>query len=230
MLISYVGVVPEGIQHRLVQGGSKALEHIVVDVVGVASKLAQSLIEDGEAATALELDNVLLGDDLGVTGDNEGRGLRALPGGRGGQGHGQDGEEQRWTHLEERVLELWRWEARVDRGEKTMRLSGCCLGWRLEMRAWESGREVSCIYHFPYLGELTGSIVYNDAGEYLVEHSNHHGLHLPKPAAIWPRVTQWLPHLANQGQRWRRVRATPQDDGPPRGLSARRSSQLLFLY
>ena len=86
-------MVSEVIQHRLVKMAGKAFENLAVDVVGVTSQLVQSLIECGESAALLELDNVFVRYDVGAPGGDEGRRFRALARGRGSQCRGQDGEE-----------------------------------------------------------------------------------------------------------------------------------------
>lgn len=97
-----VGVVSEVVKLIILEGGSEAVEVSAVGVVGVGLDGADGR-GDGEARGLLlgnQLHDVLAGDGVGTTREDEGSGRVTLSDGRGG-GHGQrhEGEESRGTHL-----------------------------------------------------------------------------------------------------------------------------------
>ena len=74
---TYIRVGAEDLNHFLVKRGSKTLEDVLVDVVGLARELLHGSIKRSKSAALLELDNVLVGNHL-AAGLNKRSGLGAL--------------------------------------------------------------------------------------------------------------------------------------------------------
>lgn len=93
-------VVAEALELGLGQGGGEAREALGVGVVGIGGDGGDGRRDGGGDGVLLEADNVVVLDELSSAGDDDGGGRVALDSGRGGHGHGDEGEEGRGVHLD----------------------------------------------------------------------------------------------------------------------------------
>lgn len=97
---AYIGVVTEGVEGLLVEVARETAEGILEDVLRGLAEGGQGIVERGQGAGVLELDNVLVGDGVAIVAGDERSGLAALGGGRGTEDNRQEGEEDVQAHGE----------------------------------------------------------------------------------------------------------------------------------
>lgn len=98
---THIGKCTESLNGLLVKLSSKAVESVLVDVLGLQLEAAQGIADHRRHAALFELDNVLVGNEVVLlsTRRQDGSGLRAR--GRRRQCQRQECEERCHTHGED---------------------------------------------------------------------------------------------------------------------------------
>lgn len=132
---------PETLKVVRADSAGEALEDLAVLELGGLGQSANGVVERGRRGALLELDNVLVGKELGAPRLQERGGLSALCG--GGEGQGEQREEERGVHIGQRKRRFGKLLRAVD-------LSGCsevtelgACGMMEEFKLWKRRRSRS---------------------------------------------------------------------------------------